>query len=157
VRPRFKTLSHTGMPVARYSGGSTTVATHMTLKESMTLGLQCVSLTTAAQIVLARVATNLGQSFGVVLDIVAQELCECMPIYGRDGRTKTYRAIRSDELRGAVFKNGALILNTADGGVFTQLTLRRSDLNAYLTGLDRMDVGAWAAAQGSLAVFGKGI
>lgn len=126
----------------------------MTTKEQLNVGLQHVSLTTAAQILLARVATNVGKNFATLLNAIALELCQSVPIYGLDGRTKTIRAINPEEIRAALFTNGALVLRTASDSVFTQLTVRRADLNAYLTGSDRMDIGAWAAAKASRTAIG---
>ena len=99
----------------------------------------------AAQLLLARVATNVGDAFGAMLDEVAAELARSIPVYGLEGRTGVYRAIDEHEVRSALFKYGAVLLKTADGGVFTQMTVRRSDFAAYVADLKRMDRGLWDA------------
>jgi hypothetical protein len=110
----------------------------------MQLGLQHVSLNAAAQMVLARVATNLGQNLARVLDTVAYDLCHAVPIYGLEIATQTYRLIRKEELRGALIENGARVLTSTDNARFTDLAVRRVDLDAHLSSLDRLDTGAWS-------------
>jgi hypothetical protein len=105
--------------------------------------MQRLSLALAAQLLLARVATNVGDSLGTMLDTLAQELARSIPVYGLEGRSGVYRIIDEFEMRAAYFKNGAALLRTADGGVFTQMTVRRADFAAYLERLRRRDLGIW--------------
>ena len=94
--------------------------------------MERLSLSFAAQLLLAPVATNVGEGLGAMLDMLAQELARRIPIYGLDGRSGLYRIIDEFEMRCAYFMNGAALLRTADGGVFTQMTVRRADFAAYL-------------------------
>jgi hypothetical protein len=47
-----------------------------------------MSVAAVAQTLLARVATNLGDGLGSMLDLLAQELVESVRIYGLDSRTE---------------------------------------------------------------------
>jgi hypothetical protein len=105
--------------------------------------MHSVSVAAAAQVLLARVATNVGEAFGAMLDMLAQELAESVRIYGLDGGTGAYRAITVEELRAGYFNNGAAVLKTAGGGVFTLMTVHRNDFAAYVERLDQMDAGTW--------------
>src|SRR5438105_6235199 len=109
--------------------------------------MHSLSFGMAAQLVLARVAVNVRDAFGAMLDAVAGELARSIPVYGLEGRTGTHRVIDEHEIHSASFKYGAVLLKTKDGGVFTQMTVRRADFAAYLDGLRHMDAGAWNAVQ----------
>jgi hypothetical protein len=98
--------------------------------------MEKLSLALAAQLLLGRVATNVGDGLGTMLDALAQELARSIPIYGLDGRSGLYRIIDEFEMRCACFKHGAALLRTADGGVFTQMTVRRADFATYLEAID---------------------
>jgi hypothetical protein len=91
--------------------------------------MNSVSVAAAAQTVLERVATNVGGELCSMLDMVAQELAECV--------------------RGAHFEGGATVLRTPDGASFTLMTVHRADFAAYLAKLDQMDAGAWDADKAS--------
>jgi hypothetical protein len=95
------------------------------------------------QTLLARVATNLGDGLGSMLDLLAQELVESVRIYGLDSRT--------EDLRGASFQNGAAVLRATDGTVFTLMTVHRADFQAYPHQLDQLDSGTWKASSSSAA------
>jgi hypothetical protein len=113
--------------------------------------MNSVSVAAAAQTLVERVATNVGDELGSMLDMVAQELAECVRIYGLDSRTGTYRPIAAEDLRGAHFEGGAAVLTTPDGATFTLMTVHRADFAAYLATLDQMDAGAWDADKASAA------
>jgi hypothetical protein len=113
--------------------------------------MNSVSVAAAAQTLLERVATNVGDELCSMLDMVAQELAECVRIYGLDSRTGTYRPIAAEELRGARFEGGGVVLRTPDGAAFTLMTVHRADFAAYLAKLDQMDSGAWNADKASAA------
>ena len=113
--------------------------------------MHSLSVAAAAQVLLARVATNLGEGLGAMLDMLAQELAESVRLYGLDSRTGTYRTITADELRGGYFNNGAALLKTAEGGVFTLMTVHRIDFAAYVARLDQMDACAWDSGRASAA------
>lgn len=106
--------------------------------------MHTVSVAAAAQILLARVASNVGESLGAMLDLLAQEMTASVRIYGLDSRAGTYRPIAAKELRGACFHNGAAVLKTADGTVFTRMTVHRADFAAYIAQLDESDARGWA-------------
>jgi hypothetical protein len=93
-----------------------------------------LSIGMAAQLLLSRLAGDAAFALGAMLDEVAAELARSIPVYGLEGRTGVYRAIDEQEIRNALFKYGAVLMKTADGGVFTQMTVRRSDFSAYLAG-----------------------
>jgi len=109
--------------------------------------MHSLSIGMAAQMVLARVAVNVGEAFGAMLDAVAAELARSIPVYGLEGRTGVHRVIDEQEIHSASFKYGAVLLKTKDGGVFTQMTVRHADFTAYLAGLRRMDAGDWDAGR----------
>jgi hypothetical protein len=111
--------------------------------------MHSISVASAAQTLLARVATNVGDGLGSMLDLVAQELAESVRIYGLDSRSEAYRPISAEELRGASFESGAAVLKAANGAVFTLMTVHRADFQAYLCELDRLDSGAWQASSSS--------
>ena len=98
--------------------------------------MNSVSVAAAAQSLLERVATNVGDELGSMLDMVAQELAECVRIYGLDSRTETYRPVVAEDLRGATF---------------TLMTVHRADFAAYLAKLEQMDAGTWNADKASAA------
>jgi hypothetical protein len=114
--------------------------------------MNSVSVAAAAQTLVERVATNVGAELCSMLDMVAQELAECVRIYGLDSRTGTYRPIAAEDLRhGALFQDGAAVLTTPDGATFTLMTVHRADFAAYLAKLDQMDSGAWDADKATAA------
>lgn len=102
-----------------------------------------VGLSTAAELTLARVVTNAGRNFAGMLDLVAQDICAVLPVCGLDGASGKYRRLAPEELVSCRLKHGALVLVTAAGAVFTQLSVLREDLEAYFARLDRLDAGDW--------------
>ena len=105
---------------------------------------QPVSLASAAQRLLERVATNLSDGLHSMLDMLAQDLAASVRIYGLDNRTGAYRPIAEEELRAGIFQNGAQLLETARGAVFTLMTVHHTDFAAYMARLDRLDAGGWS-------------
>jgi hypothetical protein len=105
--------------------------------------MQSLSVAAAAEVLLARVATNMGEGRDPMLDMLAQELAESVRVYGLDSRTERYHPIGAEDLRAGYFVDGAAVLKTGDGRRFTLMTVHRGDFDAYLARLDRMDAGAW--------------
>ena len=113
--------------------------------------MSLLSVSAAAQMLLERVATNVGADFAEMLDTLAHEIAAQVPIYGLDTRTGTSRRIEPADLVGATFVNGAYRLETKDGGSFTRLFVQRAEFHAYLERLDHLDFGAWELANSSSA------
>lgn len=113
--------------------------------------MNSVSVAAAAQVLLGRVVTNVGEGLDSMLDMLAHELAESVRLYGLDSRTGTYRAITAQELRGAYFRDGAAVLRAAEGAVFTLMTVHRGDFAAYLARLEELDAGSWDADKASAA------
>jgi hypothetical protein len=113
--------------------------------------MHSLSVAAAAQVLLARVANNVGGSFGSLLDMLAQDLAQAVRIYGLDSRTQTYRPVAAEDLGDGYFDNGAAVLRLARGAVFTLMTVHRADFGAYLARLDALDAGAWDGATASSA------
>lgn len=111
--------------------------------------MNSVSVAAAAQTLVERVATNVGAELCSMLDMVAQELAECVRLYGLDSRTETYRPIAAEDLRGAHFEGGAAVLRSPDGATFTLMTVHRADFAAYLAKLDQMDSGTFVSSSSS--------
>jgi hypothetical protein len=113
--------------------------------------MNSVSVAAAAQTLVERVATNVGNELCSMLDMVAQELAACVRLYGLDSRTETYRPIAAEDLRGAHFEGGAAVLRSPDGATFTLMTVHRADFAAYLAKLDDADAGDWHSDKASAA------
>jgi hypothetical protein len=111
--------------------------------------MHSLSVAAAAQVLLARVANNVGGSFGSLLDMLAQDLAQAVRIYGLDSRTQIYRVVSAEDLCSGYFGNGAAVLRLAHGAVFTRMTVHRVDFGAYLARLDALDAGAWDGATSS--------
>ena len=98
-----------------------------------------LSVTAAAEMLLARIANNLGDSFNAALDTLAYELSKHVPIIGLDSRTSAYRAICIEEIQNGRFERGALLLRTNDGGVLSKLTVNTEHFCDFLSTLSQRD------------------
>ena len=94
-------------------------------------------LRAAAEMLLARIAHNLGDSFNAALDTSAYELSKHVPIVGLDSRTSEYRAICIEEIQNGRFERGALLLRTNDGGVLSKLTVNTEHFCDFLSTLSQ--------------------
>jgi hypothetical protein len=113
--------------------------------------MRSLSVTEAAEVLLARVATNMGEGRDSMLEMLAQDFAEVVRIYGLDSRTETYHPIGAEDLRGGYFVDGAAVLKTGDGWRFTLMTVHRGDFDAYLARLEQADAGNWDADRASAA------